>query len=312
MILVTGATGFVGSYLIPLLLSFGLPVRCLVRKPEEGERLRKAGVDVHFGDIALEGDTEQLFLGVTTVVNLVTLIRETKEQTFKQVNYEGPLGLLRAAEQHGVRRFIHLSAIESRPDPHLPYLYYKWLLEQELRKSPLKPTILKTSLVFGAGDQVLSFIALVIKSLPFLYLVPGNGSTLYHPIWVEDLVKCILLSIRNDIGIGETLDIGGSEIYTYDELVDVIMQRTGKLRRKVHLPWQAFWPTVKLMEQTMRYCPVTTQMLHLLSLNTTAPLDAVKRHFGFVPASFMEQADYLANVGKGNLDAWFSGQTLRR
>ncbi len=314
MILVTGATGFVGGYLVPRLLAGGHAVRCLVRKERDAERLRALGVDVRRGDITTAG-VDELLEGVDSVINLVTIIRETPQSNFRTVNYEGPLRLLRAAERRGGVRFIHVSALGSRPAPELPYIHYKWLLEQEIERSPLDYTILKTSLVFGRGDQSLSFLAWIAGAVPGVHPVPGRGDTRYHPIWVEDLVTCIIKSLTEGAARRATLGVGGGRRHlSYDDLVDLLLRATGRRRRKLHLPRLAFRPAVRLLERVMAYPPVTTEMLRLLDVDSVAPLDAVQRHFGFTPAGLDddEQTGYLRQVGAANLGAWLRGQALQR
>ncbi len=311
MIVVTGGTGFVGSHLIPRLLSQGQRVRCLVRKAADAQRLQQMGVDVYRGDLMHERDFNGFLAGADAVINLVTIIRETAKSTFRDVNYAGPLRLLRASETYGVRRFIHISALGNEAGSHLPYLYYKRLLEKEIERSPIDYTILRTSLVFGKGDQSLSFFAWFLGVFPLVCPIPGNGQTLYHPIWVEDLVTCILKSVMEGSGSRKTLDVGGgTKYYNLNELIDILMQVTGRKRRKLHVPKLAVWPITKIIERVMTYPPITSEMLRLSQIDSVAPLDTVKRHFGFTPSGFDEQAGYLRDVGMHNLRAWLSGRTL--
>src|ERR1044072_7626252 len=142
MLLLTGATGSIGSRLLPLLLERGEDVRCLVREPR---RLgaRRVDVQIALGDLGEMSDpylVRQALRGVDTVIHLAATIRDQPPRRIEELNGLATLRLLRAAERSGVERFIFFSALNASAAQRTRFFRAKWLAEQAVDSSPPETT----------------------------------------------------------------------------------------------------------------------------------------------------------------------------
>jgi NADH dehydrogenase len=123
--------------------------------------------------------------------------------------------------------------------------------------------------------------------------VAGNGKARFQPIWVEDLVTCIVACLDEDAHDGETLELGGPEHLTYDEMVDLVKQTLGKSRLKAHVPLALMRPLAQVMEWVLPKPPVTPEQLKMLALDNTTATDSVMRSFGIQPRRLADSLDYI-------------------
>ena len=160
VVLVTGATGFLGRRVVGELMRRHYPVRCLVHSPGSERVFPDSSVDVHYGSVL---DTTALTVacqGVETIIHLVAVIRERRNSTFDQINRQGVANLVAAAKDAGgVKRLVHISAIGAGEDRSYPYLYSKWQGEREIVNSGIPYTIIRPSILFGEGDEFLTMLA---------------------------------------------------------------------------------------------------------------------------------------------------------
>ena len=190
--------------------------------------------------------------------------------TFHRVNYDGTVNLLRAAEAAGARRFVHASTIGASSDPAVPYLYSRWMAEQEIERSPLDHTILRFSVGFGEGDEFFNVLAALVKASPVVPIA-GDGTARFQPIAADDAARCLAASVDDDGTAGQVLELGGPKHHTYDEMIDIIAETVGVRTAKVHIPLDVFGPVVSVMEALMPRPPVTSEQLKMLGIdNTTA------------------------------------------
>jgi NADH dehydrogenase len=290
-VLVTGGTGFLGSHLVPRLVAAGHAVRVLARG-ERPLRLPEAVVVVK-GDVASGAGLDGALHDVDAVIHLVAVIRDRGEYTFQRVNHLGPAKLAAAMRAGGVRRLVHLSALGASPEPRLRYTHSKWLGEQEVRQSGLDYTIFRPSILFGRGDDFLPRLRRSTAPFPFFAPLPGGGKTRFQPIWVEDVVTCLLLALERGDTIGQLYEIGGPEHLTYEQILDLVLHALGLRRIKVPIPLSLVRPAAALMERLLPDPLVTSHELSLMDVENITALDAVMRAFHFPPASLGEKIAYL-------------------
>ncbi len=290
MILVTGGTGFIGRRLVARLAEGGQPVRVLARG------LRKTqlpqGVEMVQGNLATGQSLEEAMAGVQRVVHLVAIIRETRGQTFAGVIRQGTQNVVAAARAAGVRKFVHQSAIGARDDPFFRYHKAKWDAEQAVISSGLKHTILRPSLVFGPGDEFFTTLAGLVRWNPVVPIA-GDGRTRFQPIWVEDVVTCLVECLKDGVHDNEIVEIGGPEHLTYEEMIDIVKRVLGKRRLKAHIPLSLMRPMVSLMELVLPRPPVTREQLKMLAIDNITEVDALERRFGFRPQRLADGLGYL-------------------
>lgn len=292
MILVTGASGFVGGHLCAALRAAGYTVRGLVRRPEAAARLARQGIDPWLGEITDEAALRAAMAGVSAVIHTVAIIRERGRETFTAINYQGTVRLLNAAEQAGVGRFVHLSALGASAASPYPYLRSKGLGEEAVIASALGWTVLRPSVIFGPGDEFFTTLATIARLSPVMPIV-GDGRTRFQPIAVADLVACVLAVLRDDAHIRQRYDLAGPEVLTYEELVDVLLARLGARRLTVHVPVALMWPVAAVMERLLPRPPVTPDQLALLAVDNVTDENAAPRLVGRALQTVRDGLDYL-------------------
>jgi uncharacterized protein YbjT (DUF2867 family) len=285
MLLVTGATGFLGSHFMKALKKQDRKAKCLVRSPARGARCTSLGFNSVRGSVTDRHSLKGVLEGVDTVVHLVGIIEERGGQTFEKVHFEGTANLVEEAIVAGIRHFVYISALGADAESPFPYARTKAQAEHEVRASGIPYTILRPSLVIGNGggfvDKMLDLISFPAPFVP----VPGNGQTRFQPIFVDDLVKCIEWAIDNPDAKGRTYEIGGPEHLTYNDLLTIMCEVRGKRRRLIHIPMGMMMPAVKALEK-LGISPVTSDQLGMLSIDNICEVDAIKKDFGFEPVTY--------------------------
>ncbi len=288
---ITGGSGFVGSHTARALLGAGHEVVLAFR----GTRrvTPRYGLSIARADVVDGHGLTEAFAGCDAVVHLVAIIREKGKQTFDSVIRRGTENVVSAAAAAGIGHLVYVSAIGADPDPRFPYHYSKWLAEQAVRISGIPFTILRPSLIFGPGDGFFTTLrGLVRYSIPVLP-VAGDGGALFQPISVDDVVRCITISLERGPALRQ-IEIGGPEQLTYDEIIDVIHDAIGAgMRIKAHIPVAALMPVAAVMDRVLPNPPVTPAQLRMLARHNITRIDAVPTAFGFAPSSFSASAGYL-------------------
>jgi uncharacterized protein YbjT (DUF2867 family) len=235
MLLLTGATGSVGSRLLPLLLEEGEEVRCLVREPR---RLgaRRVDVQIALGDLGEMSDpylVRQALRGVDTVIHLAATIRDQPPHRIEELNGLATVRLLRAAERSGVRRFVFFSALDAAAAQRTRFFRAKWLAERAVGSSSLETTIFAPSIVYDRSDPWVT----LLRRFSFLPVLPvsGDGQARFEPIWANDAARCVIAALTRDGG-RRRYELAGPETLSYDEMSDLVSQIAGRPRPLVHLP----------------------------------------------------------------------------
>jgi uncharacterized protein YbjT (DUF2867 family) len=289
MILVTGGTGFIGRHLVARLAESGQPVRVAARGSRKADL--PDGVEPAQADVVSGEGLDQALAGVDAVAHLVAVIVEKGAQTFDAVIRGGTGNLVREAERASVRKLVYVSAIGAAPDPKFPYWHAKWEAEQAVAGSKLNYTILRPSLVFGPEDDFFNRLARLIRQMPVVPIA-GGGKTRFQPIWVEDVVSCVVASLGEGAHDRQLVEIGGPEYFTYDEIIALLKAETGRRRLTVHLPLWLMRPAARALS-VLPSPPVTTDQLRMLAKDNTTALDAVPAQFGFAPTSLRDGLAHL-------------------
>ena len=287
MILVTGGTGFVGSHLIKRLRQGNVSVRAIVRNPDKAQALRDLGVDVVRGDISDAASLGKATTGVERVIHLVGIIQQGPGATFEGVHVDGTRNVLEAAKRAGVRHFFYQSALGTRPNAQSEYHKTKWTAEELVRASGIPYTILRPSLIYGAGDQFTIRLSEMIRLSPFLPII-GSGRSKVQPIFIDDVVTCILKAVTSECCLNEIYEVGGPDQLSYKEVTVAIADAMGVRRPTLHLPLFFIKSMATVFEAVLPKAPVTKDQLIMLQEDTVCNMRDIRDAFGIEPIGFSE------------------------
>lgn len=293
MILVTGGTGFVGQALIRHLLASGKQVRTLLRPSKESPRLpRGIGVEAAVCSLRDERGLKAAMRDVDVVYHLAGTERHSSRAELHNVDVLGSEGVAAAAASSGVRQIIYLSHLGA--DRHSAYklLQAKALAEAAVINSGVPYTIMRSAVAYGPADQFTTSILRLLRLSPGVFFLPGDGSSLLQPIWIEDLVYCLSMTMEDQTFANQVISIGGLETISFRQVVEMIMQISGVRRSLVRLSPPSLRNLAVFLEQFGRF-PVSYYWLEYLAADRTTQLDSVPRMFGIMPARFHTQLGYL-------------------
>ena len=311
VVLVTGATGFLGRRVVHELLERRHQVRCLVHTPGRERIFSHRAVEVQYGNVRDPDSLSNAFYDVEAVVHLVGVIRRSRRNPFEAVHKEGTANVLVAAKEAGARHFLHVSAIGAANDRSYPYLYTKWLGEQEVIDSGIPYTIFRPSVLFGEGDEFLNSLAGLVRLFPLVPVI-GSGKNRYHPLAVEDLARCIAITLGREDLKGQTLDLGGAKRMSYNDVVAEVAKAMGKRRLRFHMPVWFMYIAAAVSQGFMPRPPITTDQLKMLGIRSVAELGEVERVFGFTPRPMEGNIDFVNSVGVGDGIQMLLGSMPRR
>ncbi|HEX8205404.1 MAG TPA: NAD(P)H-binding protein [Solirubrobacteraceae bacterium] len=271
MILLTGATGVVGTALLRRLTAEAEAVRCLVRDPRRlgADRVR---VQIALGDLADPPSFRNALRGVRTVVHLAASIRDQPQGSIEELNGISTWRLVQAAERAGVEHFVFFSALGATTHDRTRFLRSKALAEQAVRESSLRTTVFAPSIVYSPSDRYVQLVGRL--SLLPLMPVPGRGTALYQPIWAEDAADCVMSVLGDGDGDGERrrrFELAGPETLSHERMVALISRASGRERPRVRVPGPVVRATLRTAETLMKSkTPATWDEAELLEVSMTS------------------------------------------
>ncbi|MDX1993521.1 MAG: NAD(P)H-binding protein [bacterium] len=288
MILVTGATGYIGRHVVQRLLDEGWPVRCLLperrlkRLPWQSESLP----EIITGNVLNEEILFQAVTGVHAVIHLESAQWWGRMRDLERVELVGTRNLVAVARAARVGRIITLSHLGATPSSAFTLLKIKGMLEDLLRSSGLAYTILRPGVVFGPGDAFVTHIAMMLRLNPLFFLMPGQGEVVLNPLYIDDLVEAIYRSLSQIETVDATLEIGGPEYLTLEDLIRTVMRVTGQYRPIFSVPpYVMRWATA-FYSRVLPRSLMTQQWLDILAASRTAHLGNMYTYFGLHPRRF--------------------------
>jgi NADH dehydrogenase len=303
MILVTGGTGFVGRALIRQLVANGEQVRTLIRpSPRTPNLPRGVPVEVAVASLNDERGLRAALRGVDIVYHLAGAEHQGARANILEVDARGTYNLSQAAAEMRVRRFFYLSHLGAGRSSYYPLLKIKGIAEEHIRRSGVAHTIFRTALLYGPEDHFTTSLARMLAFFP-LYLMPREGEVLLQPLWVEDLVTCLLWSLETPETLNHTFDIGGSEYFPYRQAVEIIQETIGIRRWFLPLGLPYLRVLTVMLESVMPGFPFSTFWVDYFAYNRTCAVDSIPRLFGFLPARFTYRLDHLKGINWNRL-AW--------
>jgi NADH dehydrogenase len=237
MLLLTGATGLVGSALLRRLVAAGADVRCLVRDPRRlgAQRVR---VQIALGDLTDPPSFRNAMRGVRTVVHLASSTRDQPRGSIEELDGIATWRMVSAAERAGVERFVFFTTLDASTHHRARFFRAKALAEQAVKEAGLHSTVFAPSLIYAPGDRMLR----LFERLALLPAMPmsGRGRAVYQPIWAEDVADCVMASLSlptaDGAGRGERYELAGPETLSHSEIIRAVQRSIGRSRPLLHVP----------------------------------------------------------------------------
>jgi uncharacterized protein YbjT (DUF2867 family) len=251
MLLLTGATGLVGSALLRRLVGEGVPVRCLVRDPRRlgAQRVR---VQIALGDLTDPPSFRNAMRGVHTVVHLAASIRDQPRGSIEELNGIATWRMVRAAQRAGVERFVFFSVLGASTHHRARFFRAKALAEQAVEEAGLKTTVFAPSIIYAPGDPWLTLLErmALLPAMP----VSGRGRACNQPIWAEDVADCVISALHASGGerdSTERFELAGPQTLSHNEIVRLVLRSQNRNRPLLHIPTPVVSRALRLLEATM-------------------------------------------------------------
>lgn len=244
LVTVFGASGFVGNNVVRTLAQQGWRIRAAVRNPhlERAERLRVHGVvgqiETMATNIRKPESVHAALADSVACINLVGVLHERGRQRFTAIHAQGAKNVAEAAFHFGIEQLVHVSAIGA--DAQSPSRYARSKAEGEAAVLAAVPTgtVVRPSVVFGTEDQFFNRFGALAAVAPALPLI-GGGRTRFQPVYVGDVARAIVAALTEPGARGRVYELGGPRIYTFRELLELVLRETGRNRPLVPLPFFA-------------------------------------------------------------------------
>lgn len=294
-IVVDGATGYVGSHLVAALASSGYQVRCIVHpgsKQKDIDFLKSSGAEVYIANLHDETLVSKALTEAKVAVHLIGSIAPKRSERLIDLHAGQTQCLIKSCLKNGIEKIVMVTALGTAAGATSKYHATKWLAEECLRSSGLNHVILRPSLLLGRqsghrDSKLVHRLSELIANKKMVPLISG-GSNRIQPLFIGDLIKALILSIRCDDFVGQTFELGGPEILTMHEFVGKLMQAL-----EVHKPIVTLAPglarVIAFMCESIQTTPLISQdQVTLSGLDNVCLKNATETVFGITPKNIAE------------------------
>ena len=314
-ILVTGASGYLGSHIVKQLVAAGKPVRALVRSRAWAEvEGRLAGLNIEYveGDATKPETLPAAVKGATAIIHTVAIAIEKGARRYEEIIYRGTVNIADAAKAAGIRRFVNISQLGA--DSKLPYRFLasKGKAQEYVAASGLDWTAFRPSVMWGPEDEFANSFARLVPLTPLIFPIIGDGQAKFQPVWVEDVAAAVVKSLDDATTIGQEFELGGPEVLTIAEIERRTFAAIGARRLMIPFPIPLLRIPVTLMSIVFPAPPVTTSLLDLLNVDNTVKNNAIHR-FVAQPRPFTAEnaAPYMRRFRVGDTLRQFFGRAVK-
>ncbi len=297
-VVIFGASGFVGRYIVAILAKEYWTIKVFVRKPDQAKHLTLIGklgqVTIYQGNISNKNSVDKIIYGANKVINLVGILEENNKQNFSSVHIGGSTNIAESCLKHKINSLIHISALGIYDGMHSKYAKSKLEAEQNIKKIFQKTIILRPSVIFGPEDNFTNKFARMASISPFIPLI-NNGLTKFQPVYVKDVAKAVSAVINNNFHLGKTYNLGGPEIISFKEIIDFVLLKI----RKKRIYFSLSFPMAKLIGiifSIVPVAPITLDQVRLLEKDNIAPeKEKGFKELGIKPSSIYLLAEEYLN-----------------
>src|SRR5258708_24905160 len=221
------------------------------------------GIETVAGDVVENIGLDEGMKGCDAVIHLVGMSAEPRGAPFERVHHLGTRNVVEAAKRSGIGRFIQMSALGARDDGVAEYQVSKWKGEEAVRQSGIPFCILRPSLIFGPGDGFVTQMLDVMRKAVLVRPVPGNGRPKFRPILIDDVAGCFSKALTTPAATGNTIDLGGGEELTLNEVLAEIAAWAGIRKPALHVPMPIMMTVAAVAANVAANPPGTTRPLYI-------------------------------------------------
>lgn len=235
-----GASGFLGRHIVRRLTKTGARLCIPTRDLEKASILKPMGDPGQIVPLSCSLRSESSVAAAIgnsdAVINLVGILYEKGRNTFQSLHVEAAARIARCAKEQGVSYYVHVSALGADVGSPSAYARSKAAGEQAVSTFFSHATIIRPSIVFGAEDHFFNMFATLARYSPVLPLI-GGGHTRFQPIYVGDVADAVVHALFKPEAQGRIFELGGPQIYTFRDLLELMLKVTEQRRIFVDLPW---------------------------------------------------------------------------
>lgn len=276
MILLTGATGFLGEFVLKELVQRGHEVTCFVRKTSNLDKIKQLNVKYMFGELDDYKSICEALKEKDALINIASL------------GFGHAPNIVNACEKMEVKRsiFVSTTGIFTKLNPDSKGI--RLAAEKLIKESSLDYTIIRPTMIYGTPeDRNMWRLVKYLKRLPVLPIL-GSGTYLQQPVYVKDLAKVIVNAYEKNVSLKKAYNVSGAEPLTYNEVVDITGKALGKRVIKIHIPVRLSYNLLKMYEKVSKNPKLKAEQVLRLNENKDFSYDEAKNDLEYSPLSFEE------------------------
>ena len=274
---VFGGSGFLGREIVKRLLVEGITVRLAARRPDRaaiGEAPGRGGrLQPVYADLRDATSVALALEGAEAAVNAVGLYVETGAETLEAVHELGASNVARQAATLGLDRLVHISGIGADPRSESRYVRVRAEGERRVTEAFPQATVLRPSVLFGPQDSFVNALAGIARRTPLLPLF-GRGRTRLQPVYLGDVAEAALGALAHPDAAGRTYELGGPRVYSYRALVTLVLERAGRRRLLLPVPFPV-WLALAVLASFLPAPPLTRAQVVLMKQDNVVAEDAL-------------------------------------
>ena len=297
-IVVTGASGFVGTHLCRLLVEGGWKVRAIVRDAEKAAlRLGHLKLEIRVADLRDALSVRSVLAEAGAIVHLAAIAIEKGGESYEATNTDATAILLDEARAAQIDRIVHMSQNGARSTSPYRFLRSKGVAEDMVASGNTKWTVLKPSVIFGPEDEFVNVLAQLVRLSPVVFPLPGGGVARFQPVAVDDVARAIVKCLEDADSVRQTYSIGGPVPLTLRQMTERILVAMHAKRKIIGVPVSALRPLILAGEKMLPKPPVTTSLLELLEIDNVVPENDLVNKLRINPIPFApEELLYLRQI----------------
>ena len=239
-IAIFGGGGFIGKHLMRQLTKLDYRIKVATRNPYLKGYLKPLGnpgqIELFKTNIFNLDDVKHVLKNCDFVINLVGILHETRKKNFNNIHADFPNLLSKLCKENSINKLIHISALGVRENHVSKYMQSKFQGEKNIQENFEPSVILRPSIVFGPEDKFFNTFASIAQFSPAIPLI-GGGKTKFAPIYVVDVARAIVKTMESNNSSGKIYELGGPEVYSFKQLMEILLIEIKKKRFLISLPF---------------------------------------------------------------------------